>query len=125
MQVLTPEFLDPLAKANVPIINLHPALPSEFDGTEAIERAYEAFKNGTLKNGRTGAMVHYVIREVDSGTPLVIREVPCTAEEIKSKDDLREKIRKVEHEIIVEGTGLAIMHLWEQRRAAAAAVAES
>lgn len=64
-------------------------------------------------------MVHYVIREVDRGTPIVVREVPCVEGKIKSEEDLRLKIRKVEHEIIVEGTALAISNLWEQRRAAA------
>lgn len=118
MHILTPEFLDPLAtaKPSVPVINLHPALPGEYDGKAAIERAWNDFQNGKLKSGRTGVMVHYVINEVDRGLPIVTREIPCI--EGESLEDLTERVHSIEHQIIVEGTGLAIIQLWEQRRAA-------
>lgn len=116
MHILTPNFHDPMANASppVPVINLHPALPGEYDGVSAIERAWNDFQEGKLKDGRTGVMVHYVINEVDRGTPLVTRQVPCI--EGESLDDLTERMHGIEHQIIVEGTGLAIVHLWEQRR---------
>lgn len=41
MHVLSLNFLDPLAKAGVPAINLHPALPGVFSGAKAIERAFK------------------------------------------------------------------------------------
>ena len=75
----------------IPCINLHPALPGAFDGAQAIERAYEAFQKGEIKN--TGVMVHRVIKEVDRGEPLVVREV-----EIQQGDtiqDLESKIHDV------------------------------
>jgi len=116
MHILTPEFLDPLAAAQpaVPVINLHPALPGEYDGISAIERAWTDFQAGKLKDGRTGAMCHYVIKEVDRGEPIVMREIPC--KEGESLEELTERVHKVEHEIIVEGTGIAIEQLWEKRR---------
>lgn len=118
MHILTPEFLDPLATADpsVPVINLHPALPGEYDGKSAIERAWKDFQNGKLKEGRTGVMIHYVISEVDRGQPIVTRQVPCI--EGESLEELTERMHAVEHQMIVEGTGLAVMHLWEQRRSA-------
>lgn len=82
----------------IPIINLHPALPGAFDGSHAIERAFEAFRKGEVKN--TGAMVHYVINEVDRGEPIVVREI-----EILPEDDLealQTRIHGVEHDILVE-----------------------
>ncbi len=59
----------------IPIINLHPALPGAFDGANAIGRAYEAAQRGEIKN--TGVMVHKVVKEVDAGQPLLVREVEC------------------------------------------------
>lgn len=70
MHILSPAFLDAIS---VPIINLHPALPGAFDGADAIGRAYEAYQKGEVD--KTGAMVHRVVKEVDRGEPLVVREV--------------------------------------------------
>lgn len=60
MHVLSPEFLDPLAKKKIPIINLHPALPGKYDGKDAIKRAYDDYHRGKLEHDRTGIMIHYV-----------------------------------------------------------------
>lgn len=45
----------------------------EFNGINAIERAYEAFQQGKIQ--RTGIMIHYVIKEVDEGEPIVTKEL--------------------------------------------------
>jgi phosphoribosylglycinamide formyltransferase len=65
----------PPAHFPIPIINLHPALPGAFDGANAIGRAHEAAARGEIKN--TGVMVHKVVKEVDAGEPLLVREVEC------------------------------------------------
>jgi phosphoribosylglycinamide formyltransferase len=96
MHILSDKFLDVL---DVPCINLHPALPGAFDGANAIGRAYEAGQKGEVE--KTGAMVHKVIKEVDRGEPLVVREVPINKDE--SLEQLEKRIHQVEHEIIVEG----------------------
>lgn len=111
---MSPPFHETMANASVPVINLHPALPGEYDGISAIERAWNDFQAGKLKDGRTGVMVHYVINEVDRGLPIVMRQIPCIKGE--SLEDLTERMRAIEHQLIIEGTGLAITHLWEQRR---------
>ncbi|KAL8722710.1 MAG: hypothetical protein Q9225_000877 [Loekoesia sp. 1 TL-2023] len=70
----------------------------------AIERAYEDFRKGEI--GHTGVMVHYVIREVDRGRPLITQAV-----EIKPNDNLenlQERIHAVEHELIVKGIKIAL-----------------
>ncbi|KAF8174725.1 phosphoribosylglycinamide formyltransferase [Pholiota molesta] len=84
----------------IPVINLHPALPGQFDGASAIERAYEAFHRGEI--AKSGAMVHRVVKDVDRGEPIVVREVPfVTGESIEAYEA---RLHGVEHEIIVEAT---------------------
>ncbi|KAJ7499459.1 formyl transferase [Mycena latifolia] len=98
MHVFGEGFLDLANAAGVPVINLHPALPGAFDGTNAIERAYEAFQNGEIAH--SGAMVHRVVKDVDRGEPLVVREVPLTKGE--SLEDFAKRLHAVEWEIIVQ-----------------------
>ncbi|KAF8999067.1 phosphoribosylglycinamide formyltransferase, partial [Cyathus striatus] len=88
----------------VPVINLHPALPGAFDGANAIERAFEAFQKGAIT--KSGAMVHRVVRDVDRGEPLVVRDVEFVPGE--TKDQFEERLHKVEHEIIVEAAKKAL-----------------
>ncbi|KAF2477406.1 phosphoribosylglycinamide formyltransferase [Lindgomyces ingoldianus] len=100
MHIVTPDFLNPIAEADIKIINLHPALPGEFAGAGAIERAWQAFQKGDIK--RTGVMIHEVIAEVDAGKAIVTQEVPLR--EGESLEDLEQRIHGIEHELIVEGT---------------------
>jgi phosphoribosylglycinamide formyltransferase len=98
MHVMSEAFLD--AVGSIAVINLHPALPGAFDGTHAIERSYEAFQKGEVD--RVGAMVHRVVKEVDRGEPVVVREV-----EIRKGEPLEayeERLHRTEWEIIVEAT---------------------
>lgn len=59
MHILSSTFLDSLKNANVPIINLHPALPGAYNGANAIERAHKDFLDG--KSAKMGVMIHYVM----------------------------------------------------------------
>lgn len=113
MHVLAPTFLQPLDEAGVPVINLHPARPGEYDGTHAIERAWRDFQEGKLERG-TGIMIHYVIAAVDRGTPILVRDVPI--EKGETLEELEEKIHKEEHQLIVKGTAQAVAELWQRRR---------
>ncbi|KAJ7664690.1 formyl transferase [Mycena rosella] len=98
MHVFAEGFLDLANAASVPVINLHPALPGTFDGTNAIERAYEAFEKGEIAH--SGAMVHRVVKDVDRGEPLVVREVPLTKGE--TLEEFAKRLHAVEWEIIVQ-----------------------
>lgn len=104
MHIVTPSFLSPIASAGIKIINLHPALPGEFAGAGAIERAWVAGKEEGLK--RTGVMIHEVIAEVDAGEAIVTREVEL--KEGESLEELEERMHAVEHGLIVEGTKRAL-----------------
>ncbi|KAI0869386.1 formyl transferase [Hypoxylon argillaceum] len=101
MHVMSTGFLNPIAAAGVPIINLHPGM---YDGAGAIKRAYEDFKAGKLQNGITGIMIHYVVEEVDRGAPVLTQEIQIQDEE--SLEDLEQRIHGYEHELIVKATAL-------------------
>ncbi|KAL3420249.1 phosphoribosylglycinamide formyltransferase [Phlyctema vagabunda] len=109
MHILAPTFLEPLSTARVPVINLHPALPGEYDGAGAIDRAFNDFQNGTLKDGRTGVMVHYVVAKVDSGEVILQQEIPCRTGE--TLEELESRIHEIEHSIIVRGTAEAVSRI--------------
>ncbi|KZT06830.1 phosphoribosylglycinamide formyltransferase [Laetiporus sulphureus 93-53] len=84
----------------IPVINLHPALPGAFDGANAIERAYEAFQKGEIAH--SGVMVHRVVKEVDCGPPVMVREVEIKPGE--SLEAFEERLHKTEWEVIVQAT---------------------
>lgn len=104
MRIVTPSFLAPLAKAGVPIINLHPSLHGDLVGAHCIEDAWEEFRQG--RREKTGVMVHYVIEEVDLGEPILQREV--LIEGCGSLDELKQKIHATEHPTLVEATRLVL-----------------
>jgi len=106
MQIFGERFLDPLTAQGIRIINLHPALPGAYDGANAIGRAYDDFQKGTLKDNKTGIMVHNVIREVDQGEPILTREIECRPGE--SLAELEERIHSHEHELIVQATAKVV-----------------
>ena len=107
MLILSPTVLTPLKEAGVTIINLHPALPGAFDGTHAIERAWQAGQDGKITKG--GVMIHKVIAEVDRGEPILVKEIELVKSD--SVEDYEEKVHKVEHIAIVEGTNKILEEL--------------
>ncbi|KAK7206286.1 phosphoribosyl-glycinamide transformylase [Myxozyma melibiosi] len=107
MLILSPSFLNPVSKVNVPIINLHPALPGQFAGIHAIERAWEAGQRGEITKG--GLMIHRVIKEVDEGEPLVVKELELKKEE--TVEEYETRVHENEHIAIIEGTILALKEI--------------
>jgi formyltetrahydrofolate-dependent phosphoribosylglycinamide formyltransferase len=101
MHILSPAFLDRFPRR---VINLHPALPGEFDGANAIVRAWEAHKKSNLE--RTGAMIHWVIPKVDAGEVIISREVHFL--ENDTLDSFEARLHVLEHQLIVEGTRRAL-----------------
>ncbi|AAS50486.2 AAR120Cp [Eremothecium gossypii ATCC 10895] len=103
--ILGPTFLQRVR--GVPIINLHPALPGAFDGTtHAIELAW----NKCQQDGaplRAGCMVHYVIEQVDKGTPLVVKELEIVPG-AETLDEYEQRVHRTEHVAIVEGVAAAL-----------------
>jgi phosphoribosylglycinamide formyltransferase-1 len=80
------------------VINLHPALPGTFPGVHAIERAYEAYQRGDIK--QTGVMVHLVPDEgVDNGPVLGLQEICFMPGE--SLERFEARVHDVEHKLLV------------------------
>jgi len=95
MLVLSDAFLNHFPDR---VINLHPALPGQFPGTQAIERAWAAYERGEIQ--RTGVMVHLVPDEqVDAGPVLLQEEVPILPDD--TLETLETRIHRVEHRLLV------------------------
>ena len=81
------------------VINLHPALPGIFPGTDAIARAFSAWQRGEI--GFTGVMVHLVPDEgVDSGPALLQAVVPIQPQD--TLETLEARIHATEHTLLVK-----------------------
>lgn len=107
MHVLTPNFLNNLLP-NTTIINLHPALPGQFPGKQAIEDAWNAYQNGMIKE--TGVMVHEVVSEVDAGRVLAQQRIPINNED--TFQTLSERIRYYEKPLLLQ----AIQMVYDEKR---------
>lgn len=107
MLILSPAVLEPLEQANIGIINLHPALPGAFDGTHAIERAWQAGQDGIISKG--GVMIHRVIAAVDQGAPILVCELDLKKDE--SLESYEARVHDTEHAAIVKGTRLALAEI--------------
>lgn len=99
MHILSPAFLDVFERR---VINLHPALPGEFAGTDAIERAYEDSRR--RKTQRSGVMVHYAIPEVDAGDVIIQAKVPILKDD--TLETFADRMHKTEHRVLVQAVAL-------------------
>ena len=103
MRILSSAFLDRFPGR---VINLHPALPGQFPGTHAIERAFEAHRRGEIEH--TGVMVHLVPDEgVDSGPVLASAVVPIHMED--TIESLEARIHQEEHRLLVSAIRSLLM----------------
>jgi formyltetrahydrofolate-dependent phosphoribosylglycinamide formyltransferase len=101
MHVLSPAFLNQFPWR---VINLHPALPGQFDGVGAIQRAYEAYQDGEIDH--TGMMVHYAVPEVDAGPVVAQRMIQFL--EGESLEDFERRMHTAEHQLIVQAAQRAL-----------------
>ena len=96
MRLLSMDFLGRFPDR---VVNLHPALPGELAGTQAIERAWAQAQAG--ERSESGVMVHLVPDEgVDDGPVLGSRVVPIDLS--GTLDTFATAIHDTEHELIVE-----------------------
>jgi phosphoribosylglycinamide formyltransferase 1 len=91
MQLLTPAFV---ARFRGRIVNVHPALLPAFPGLDAIGQALAAGVE------TTGVTVHFVDEGVDTGPPIVQREVAVPPD--RDRGRLEETVHAVEHELYPE-----------------------
>jgi len=74
------------------LINIHPSLLPSFKGVDAIQQAMDR------RVAITGCTVHYVQKEVDSGSIIIQAAVPLKEED--SKETLKKRIQDMEHIIL-------------------------
>jgi formyltetrahydrofolate-dependent phosphoribosylglycinamide formyltransferase len=87
------------------VVNLHPALPGQFPGANAIEEALAAYKRGELK--KTGVMVHLVPDEaVDSGPVIASEEVTIYPHDTLAT--LTSRLHLTEHRLLIQALGRLI-----------------
>jgi phosphoribosylglycinamide formyltransferase 1 len=86
MRLLSPHFVKRYENR---LINIHPSLLPAFKGAHAIRDAFEA------KAKETGATVHFVINEVDSGRIIAQEKVSILPSD--TLESLEDKIHAVEH----------------------------
>jgi len=97
MELLTPGFL---ARFPQRVINVHPALLPAFPGLRAIE---QALAYGVKVFGVT---VHFVDEGIDSGPVIVQRAIELPA--AREAAAVREALRPLEHEALVEAVRLVV-----------------
>lgn len=79
------------------MLNIHPALPGQFPGSNPIEGAYQSFQKGLITE--SGVMVHRVIEEMDAGEVIDYISVPMISGE--NYEDFRLRIRKIEKPLLL------------------------
>ena len=95
MRILSLSFLSSFPNR---VVNLHPALPGMFPGTHSIERAFDAYQRGEIK--QTGVMVHLVPDEgVDNGPVLGQQQIYFQPDE--SLEQFETRVHQVEHKLLV------------------------
>ena len=91
MQLLSPDFV---GRFRDRIVNVHPALLPAFPGLDAVGQALEAGVDVT------GVTVHFVDEGVDTGPPILQREVPVPP--ARDREELENALHAVEHELYPE-----------------------
>lgn len=99
MHVLGEKFISTCTQQfNIPIINLHPALPGMFPGKDAIKQAFEAFQENKINY--TGCMVHHVIPEIDAGAVISKCMVPIMKND--TYDSLARRVQTMEKPLVIQ-----------------------
>ncbi|HEX3737529.1 MAG TPA: phosphoribosylglycinamide formyltransferase [Solirubrobacterales bacterium] len=91
MQLLSPGFV---GRFRDRIVNVHPALLPAFPGLDAVGQALAAGVEVT------GVTVHFVDEGVDTGAPILQREVPVPTS--RDREELENALHAVEHELYPE-----------------------
>jgi phosphoribosylglycinamide formyltransferase-1 len=91
MQLLSPAFIGRFRNR---VVNIHPALLPAFPGLDAIGQALEAGVEAT------GVTVHFVDEGVDTGPPILQREVAVPAG--GDREELERAVHAVEHRLYPE-----------------------
>lgn len=117
MRIFTPAFVAQFPRR---MINLHPALLPDngtgdtfitSDGTVIpVFRGLHVVRQALAAGVKiTGSTLHYVTPEVDAGPVICRAEVPIEPDD--TEESLHERIKRVEHKLIVEGIRIGFREL--------------
>ncbi len=95
MRIFSSEFL---SKLKCPALNLHPALPGELPGMNAIKRAWAKHQKGILK--KSGVMIHHMTSELDRGEIVCLRRINLSHYE--SLQEFEKAMKVLEHECTLD-----------------------
>ena len=79
------------------VINLHPALPNSFIGSECISKAFEAYQRNEINY--TGSMVHEVTSDLDRGP--VYKSIKVPIYDSDTLDVLEARVKESEKGLLV------------------------
>ena len=79
------------------VINLHPALPDSFIGSDCIRKAYDAYQKNEISY--TGSMVHEVTENLDRG--LVYKTIKVVINNDDTYEDLENRVKQSEKGILI------------------------
>ena len=104
------------------IINLHPALPGEFPGANAIEDAYKSSRKWYSKQEgsnkkiyfKTGTMCHKVIEEIDAGEVLATKSFLIAQND--TLEDVKKQMKTIEKDVLIDGLHKVIAQIRERQR---------
>ncbi len=105
LHLLSAAFLDRFGAGRV--LNLHPALPGELPGLDAIRRAWDEAQAG--RRTRTGVMVHEVVVEVDAGP--VVRQAQVELVPGEAFDAFAARMHAAEHRVLVDAVRQRLQEL--------------
>ncbi len=105
LHLLSAAFLDRFGAGRV--LNLHPALPGELPGLDAIRRAWDEAQAG--HRTRTGVMVHEVVVEVDAGP--VVRQAQVELVPGEAFDAFEARMHAAEHRVLVDAVRQRLQEL--------------
>lgn len=92
LRVVGPTILNEYPNA---IINLHPALLPSYPGLNSIERAFEDYKQGKIKE--TGVTVHFIDAHLDHGPIIAQQAVPIYPDD--TVETLEARVHETEHKL--------------------------
>ena len=98
MHVFTDSFITSFPDKT--ILNLHPALPGEFPGSDAIGDAWKYSKKYPGLDMRTGAMIHWVVKEIDAGEVVKTIEIPMFTKD--TLNDLKKRVQFHEKLVLID-----------------------
>jgi len=101
------------------IINIHPALPGQFPGANAIEDAYKVARTWYAeRTGKkyinllcAGCMCHKVIEEIDAGEVLATKSFLITQND--TLENVKNNMKIIEKDVLIEGLQKVISQIRE------------